>query len=130
MKDIFKYEETLSKNNYILIIKMDNDLYLYMEPNNSYRASFLEISRRLFTYKSGEFVNSDCRYGGYTLDTNSLIFNKDEGFIEIKDGLILNDVSGHNQGYITCPYEMDFRNKIIPKKCPFNVLDLEIFQKI
>ena len=32
MKDIFKYEETLSKNNYILIIKMDNDLYLYMEP--------------------------------------------------------------------------------------------------
>ncbi len=43
VKDIFKYEETLSKNNYILIIKMDNDLYLYMEPNSIIEQVFMKF---------------------------------------------------------------------------------------
>ena len=119
VKDIFKFEDILSKNNYILIIKMDNELYLYMEPNKS----------PYNPYNSGEFFLLNSGYG-YNPRINSLIFNKDEGFIEIKDALILNDVSGYGHGYITYPYEMHFRNKIIAKKSPFNVLDLEIFQKI
>ena len=63
---------------------MDNELYLYME-----------------SYNSGGFflLNSGI---GFNINT-SLIFNKDEGFIRINDGLVLNNVSGYAHGYITYP---------------------------
>ena len=124
VKDIFKFEDILLKKLFVLIIKMDNDLYLYMEAkiNPNKPVDNIKTSGEFFLLNSGRRYNLN--------NNNSLIFNKDEGSIKIKDGLILNDLSGYNNGYITRGYEMDFGNKIIKNNSPFNVIDLEIFQKI
>ena len=116
IKDLLKFEDILSKNKYILIMKLSNDVFFYMKsmqgPNS-------------YNYRYNYFFTID--HISYISSNSNIIFNKKENRIEVKDCFKLNDYYS-TEGIFTS--DVKFKDKILKEKSTFNILDIEILRLI